>query len=97
MVQLVLNLGLGPGLLLGLGTLRLGSLGALGGRRSFVFCRLLCFSLNSQNSHAVSKLQHLERGDVGGARRLPTLLSTTTQTLLTIFVVCRSDDCLLTI
>ena len=36
-VELVLNLGLGPGLLLGLGTLGLLSLSALGGGRSLIF------------------------------------------------------------
>ena len=36
-VELVLDLGLGPGLLLGLGTFRLLSLRALGGGRSLIF------------------------------------------------------------
>ena len=44
-VELVLNLGLGPGLLLCLGSLALVSLSALGGARALIFYRLLCFSL----------------------------------------------------
>ena len=44
-VELVLNLGLGPGLLLCLGTLGFVSLSALRGARTLIFYRLLCFSL----------------------------------------------------
>ena len=44
-VELILNLGLGPGLLLGLGSLGLVGLGALRGTRALIFGRLLCFSL----------------------------------------------------
>ena len=44
-VELVLDLGLGPGLLLGLGSFALVGLGALGGTRALIFYRLLCFSL----------------------------------------------------
>ena len=39
LVELVLNLGLGPGLLLCLGSLQLVSLGALGGARTLIFSR----------------------------------------------------------
>ena len=45
LVELVLNLGLGPGLLLGLGSLGLLGLRALGRGRALIFGRLLCFSL----------------------------------------------------
>jgi len=46
-VELVLDLGFGPGLLLGLGTLGFVGLRALGGRRTLIFSRcLLCFSLD---------------------------------------------------
>ena len=44
-VELVLDLSLGPGLLLCLGTLAFVSLSALGGARTLIFCRLLSFSL----------------------------------------------------
>ena len=48
-VELVLYLGFGPGLLLGLGTLGFVGLRALGGGRTLIFCRqLLSFSLNSK-------------------------------------------------
>ena len=44
-VELVLDLSLGPGLLLCLGTLAFVSLSALSGARTLIFCRLLCLSL----------------------------------------------------
>lgn len=44
-VKLVLDLGLGPGLLLGFGSLSLLSLGTLGGRGALILSRLLCFGL----------------------------------------------------
>ena len=47
-VELVLNLGLGPGLLLCLGSLGLVGLSALRGTRTLIFCRLLCFSLHTR-------------------------------------------------
>ena len=47
-VELVLDLGLGPGLLLSLGSLALGGLSALGGARALIFGRLLCFSLKEK-------------------------------------------------
>ena len=52
LVELVLDLGLGPGLLLGLCSLSLVGLGALRGASSFIFSRLLCFSLHAhKNTH----------------------------------------------
>ena len=44
-VELVLDLGLGPGLLLCLGSLGFVSLSAFRGARALIFYRLLCFSL----------------------------------------------------
>ena len=45
LVQLVLYLCLGPGLLLGLDSLGLTGLSALGRARALIFCGYLCFSL----------------------------------------------------
>ena len=63
-VELVLNLGLGPGLLLGLGSLSLVGLGALRGASSFIFSRLLCFSLHSHKhiSLATPQIRRYGRG-----------------------------------
>ena len=56
-VELVLNLGLGPGLLLCLGSLGLVGLSALRGTRTLIFCRLLCFSLHNERSLAPSPIK----------------------------------------
>ena len=77
-VELVLDLGFGPGLLLCLGTLALVGLGALRGACSFIFDRLLCFSLHSQKQTVSTSAN---QSTAAAPDRRPQ------QTLLTIFVV----------
>ena len=80
-VELVLNLGLGPGLLLGLGSLALVGLGALGGTRALIFYRLLCFSLLHVRSNRLAPRPVRVRIT---SRAFARPAQTTPQTLLTI-------------
>ena len=80
-VELVLNLGLGPGLLLCLGSLALVSLSALGGARALIFYRLLCFSLLHVRSNRLAPRPVRVRIT---SRAFTRPAQTTPQTLLTI-------------
>ena len=91
-VELVLDLGLGPGLLLCLGTLGFVSLSTLRGARTLIFDRLLCFSLQFITVTLALTPSTCRAGRSGRATRPPhDDDSSNVSTLLTIFV-CRSDD-----
>ena len=85
LVELVLNLSLGPGLLLGLGSFGLVGLSALWGARTFIFGRLLCFSL-----YPCKKL--LERFSKKRSRSQPRQTRRTLSDITLTILVCRSDE-----